>query len=125
MEIAAVVAQFWGWLTVILSLIFLFRARTIFEEIFEMAEDKGFLLVSGYFTLVLGLVTVLTHNLWISDARVVVTIFGWLSLVKGVVIIGFPGLSKNIALFFDRKPLLIQSLLLAAFLLGTWVLLMG
>jgi hypothetical protein len=39
---------------------------------------------------IIGLLIVVSHNIWVKDYRVVITIFGWLSLVKGIAYMAFP-----------------------------------
>ena len=38
----------------------------------------------------MGLVVVIFHNLWVADWRLIITVFGCLVLIKGVVLIVFP-----------------------------------
>jgi len=121
MEITIFLAQFWGWLLVIIGLIFLLRKKALLEEMFRLLEEKGFVLFSGYLALILGLVTVILHNLWTADWRVVITIFGWISLIKGIVRIGFPEIPQKLVPVFKNKLALTQILLIICILLGAWL----
>lgn len=125
MEITIFLAKFWGWFLVITSLIFLFRKKALWDEMMKVIEDRGFTLISGYLALVIGLITVILHNLWVSDWRVVITIFGWLSLLKGVARLGFPKAAQQSAMIFKEKTLIIQILLIIMFLLGAWLIKMS
>jgi hypothetical protein len=49
-------------------------------------------LFSGLYALIMGLVIVVLHNLWVGDARVIVTILGWVALAIGVVLLLAPEL---------------------------------
>lgn len=121
MEVSIFFAKFWGWLLVVVCLIFLLRKKTLLEERFRLVEDKGFTLLSGYLALIFGLVTVILHNVWSADWRVVITIFGWLSLIKGIVRIGFPEAIQKMTPTFKNKPGLMQILLIICILLGAWL----
>ncbi len=125
MDITIFLAKFWGWLLVIVCLIFLLRKRVLLEELFGMIENKVFLLFSGYLALIIGLITVILHNVWVADWRIVITIFGWISLMKGVVGIGFPEITQKLVPAFKNKPVLTQGLLIITILLGVWLLLMS
>jgi hypothetical protein len=46
--------------------------------------------LSGLLALPVGIAIVLAHNVWTADWRVIVTIFGWLAIIGGVVRIVFP-----------------------------------
>lgn len=44
----------------------------------------------GLYALIAGLAVVFTHNLWVSDARVIVTVIGWIALASGVLFLMAP-----------------------------------
>ena len=124
MEITFFLAQFLGWYLVIMGLIVLVRGRVFLEELLALIEDKGFLLFGGYLALFLGLTTVILHNVWVADWRVTITIFGWLSLVKGVLLIGFPRSYASYVRFVSvlkNKPMLIRIWAVSIGLLGAWL----
>lgn len=125
MEISIFLAKFWGWLLVILCLVFLLRKKVWLEEVFKLVGDKGFLLLSGYLALILGLIVVILHNIWVADWRVVITIFGWLSLIKGLMRIGFPEVLEKLVPVFKDKPIMIRVLLVIMGLLGIWLIWMS
>jgi hypothetical protein len=56
----------------------------------EMADPALSILV-GILTLLAGLAIVNAHNLWVSDWRVIITILGWLAIIRGVLSLLFPG----------------------------------
>jgi hypothetical protein len=55
----------------------------------EMAT-LPFITLIGILSLVAGLAIVNPHNLWVSDWRVIITILGWLAIVRGVLSLLFP-----------------------------------
>jgi hypothetical protein len=44
----------------------------------------------GILALVTGLAIVNVHNMWVGDWRVIITILGWLAILRGVVSLLFP-----------------------------------
>jgi hypothetical protein len=53
-----------------------------------LLRDPGLVLLSGIFALSVGLAIVLAHNVWSGGALpVVVTAIGWLSILKGLVLL--------------------------------------
>lgn len=121
MGIESFLAKFWGWLLIVICLIFLLRKKVLSEEMFRLVKDKGFALLSGYLALIVGLVTVILHNVWVADWRVAITVCGWISLIKGIGRIAFPEAIRKVASKFQNKPALTQVLSLAAILLGAWL----
>ena len=55
-----------------------------------VSRDPAIVLVSGVLAFVAGLAVVRVHNHWAADWAVVVTIFGWLLLIGGLVRMLFP-----------------------------------
>jgi len=51
----------------------------------EFLRSPGLIYLSGILTLVAGLAILNLHHLWVRDWRVLVTIFGWLALLGGIV----------------------------------------
>lgn len=61
--------------------------RRVVDDLFENAGLTYFI---GFTTVVLGFLIVNYHNIWVKDWIVLITVLGWLALVKGVFIIAFP-----------------------------------
>ena len=116
MEITIFFAKFWGGLFMILGLLS-FGARLLGRTI-EMTEDKAVTVSTGYITFLLGLVTVILHNIWVADWRITITALGWSTLIKGVLKIGFPGHINKQAQMFKNGQVLWGGLI---FFLGAWL----
>ena len=115
-------AQFWGWLMLIAGLIFLFKKPAALVELFRLAENRAFTATSSFISLILGLMTILLYNVWVWDWTVIITIFGWLALVKGILRLAFPKAVHQVSASLENKTGLIRILLLVAIVLGVWLL---
>ncbi len=124
-DVTFFLAQFWGWLLVIVGLIFLLRPRVLLNEIAGLFKDRNYVLLTGWLAMILGLFTVILHNVWTADWRVVITVFGWLSLIKGIARMGFPELPQKTASAIKNKQALMQILLVICVLLGAWLIWMS
>jgi hypothetical protein len=56
----------------------------------EFLASRALIFVAGLLAFLPGLAIVLTHNLWVGDWRVIITILGWLGLVGGAFRLLFP-----------------------------------
>jgi len=121
MEQSLFLAQFWGWLMLIISLIFLLKNKKFIKGIYSMVGERLFSMPAGYIALILGLVTIITHNIWASDWRVVITIFGWMSLIKGVMLIGFSSTLEGMVKYFQKNTGLIKFMLFLMAILSIWL----
>jgi len=120
MELSIFFAQFWGGFFVIFGLLFIITGQL--GKTIEMTENKAFVISTGYITLLMGLVTVILHNLWVADWRVTITILGWSTLIKGIMKIGFPEQIHKQAQRFKKKQMISAAFMV---LLGTLLLWMS
>jgi len=86
-------------------------------RIINYTEDKTITISTGYITFLLGLATVVAHNIWVWDWRVAVTILGWGTLFKGIEKIAFPDRVNRKAQMFKSGQILWGSIV---FLIGVW-----
>ena len=63
--------------------------RKLFEDFIERSSN---LYVGGIMALAIGYLIVAFHNTWTKDLSVIITIVGWLALVKGILILVCPKL---------------------------------
>lgn len=82
MELSIFLAQFWGALFMILGAMSI--GAKFLGRIIKYTDDKTITISTGYITFLLGLVTVVAHNIWVTDWRVAITILGWITLLKGI-----------------------------------------
>jgi uncharacterized protein YjeT (DUF2065 family) len=69
------------------------RLRTIGRE---LIQGEAVIFMAGMITFVVGLAIVNTHNIWVRDWRIVITLLGWVSVVAGILRMGCPRLVKGI-----------------------------
>lgn len=115
MDVTIFLARFWGSLFIILglsSVLAKFLGRVI-----GYTEDKTITVSTGYITFLLGLATVVAHNVWVADWRVFITILGWITLLKGIEKIAFPGRINKAAQRFKGQQTLWGFVIL---FIGVW-----
>ena len=98
MNIANTLAVLMGSALVIVG-ITLFNKSYFNAVITDLANSKGLLWVTGFITFVMGTVIVALYNVWSADWRMLVTLLGWLTVIKGAVIMLFP---SSMTLFYRR-----------------------
>jgi len=68
-----------------------FISRDYFRRILDdFYGNAGLAFIGGFMALIVGFLIVHFHNHWVSDWTVLVTLLGWLALIKGVLIIVAP-----------------------------------
>ncbi|MEQ8904136.1 hypothetical protein [Ekhidna sp.] len=90
MELSIFIARTLGVMYVTVGIgLFLFR-ETYILAFRKILESPGYALLGGFMAIVGGMALVTYHNLWVNDWRVVITLIGWIALIKGVILIMFP-----------------------------------
>ena len=67
------------------------------EMLNKMIDNEAVLFVTGLLVLVIGYFLVAYHNIWTSGWTIIITIFGWLALLKGLMMVVIP--EKSIKLY--------------------------
>jgi hypothetical protein len=114
------VAQFWGWLTLTVALILFIRPKVLHDVKRLIVENRAFGLAYGLMSLILGITSVLLHNIWELNWHVVITIFGWLALLKGIIVLAWPEISKNTR--YETRVLTTRIALVVVSGLAAWML---
>jgi len=85
-------ARLIGLFAVVLSVSEFVHKEPMVETATALVHDRPLLLVLAMLGLLAGLAMVLAHNIWSGGALpVVVTLFGWILLVRSAVLLFLPG----------------------------------
>ena len=66
----------------------------------DFSESPGLVYLTGLLGFLAGLALVLTHNLWRADWRLLITLIGWLTLIRALVTLFVPQTITSIGLWF-------------------------
>lgn len=72
------------------------------EAITNFGKNKTMVFLTGFPALVVGLLIVLSHNDWTQGPALVVTLIGWLAILKGLLRIFAPEWSANLIRSFGK-----------------------
>jgi len=90
MDISKFLAKVIGIYLIIISVGMFVDTQQFIEQLRHLYHDDTLLFISGFFTLILGILMVVSHNVWTWSWRLLVTIIAWLSLCKGIILIFHP-----------------------------------
>ncbi|MEK9516494.1 MAG: hypothetical protein VWZ97_00590 [Flavobacteriaceae bacterium] len=91
MEISILIAKILGLSYLSLALGILFNTSYYRNELVKILDNSAILLYGGFLSIVLGLIIINYHNSWNDDWTTVITIVGYVALVKGMVLLIAPG----------------------------------
>ncbi len=100
MDTSKFLSKVLGIYLLIISVAMFVNMHQFTQYVYKLINDVPLMFVTGFFTLILGLLIVVSHNIWQWSWRVVITIIGWLILFKGMSIIFFPEFIDSLSLSF-------------------------
>lgn len=119
MDVSLFLAELWGWYLLTFFILIMVYPRRI-KQLFDFSEDDRFSILVSFILIVLGLASIVAHNLWVTDWRLIITLLGWFTFIKGVVIFAFPDVNKKWLHEVDFKWF--QFLVFLFFILGIFLL---
>lgn len=90
MENSILLAKFIGPYITLVGIALLFNLKTCRRIMEDFFKNSALVYVTGLITFVAGMAIVLFHNIWVLDWRVIITLFGWNTLIKGGMAYHFP-----------------------------------
>ena len=69
----------------------------------DVIKNTGVMYLGGVIALLGGIVIVMFHNEWVKSWEVLITIIGWLALIKGVLLLVLPDAMMDWTKAFTKK----------------------
>ena len=84
-----------------------------YVDVLREMNNQSATIILGMFALLAGLGIVNAHNLWVSDWRVIITILGWLAIIRGALSLLFPNKMYGIgeAILASRSGTMISAVI--------------
>jgi len=114
MELSNYLAALWGISIIVIALALFVKEKNI-KRLFAKIENEESLFMWGFVTFIIGISMVLAHNVWIQGWQVIITIFGWLALIKGFFFLFLPELTKKWTKKMENQQWLPIALVVAVF----------
>jgi len=112
MDLTNYLAQVWG-ITIVIASLSLILNQNYLKKIYSIFEDEKDSFFTGLLLFVAGIAIVLSHNLWVKNWRIIITLMGWFLLIKGFFILILPEVVKNLVKKIENKDWLPLCLLSA------------
>lgn len=104
MQTSLLLAKFFGLYLLVAGLLWLIRGKSFDRMVEAVLDDPGFVALSGFIALMMGLAIITAHNVWEANWRAVITLFGYLAALKGVWRLGWPEQSMGAVRALLRNP---------------------
>lgn len=125
METSVLLASLIGPLLVIVGIGVLLNPTHYANMTEEFLKDPQLYYFSGTTAFLIGMAMVLHHNIWVADWPVVITVIGWMSIIKGAIRILFPFAGSKYATALTGSPASLKASAVALLLFGLWLTYLG
>lgn len=103
MELSIFLAKLMGIYLLIIAADLLIRGREFEGAVKDFARSKGLLFFSGSLSLLFGLAIAIGHPVCSHDWRGLITLIGYLLILRGVMRVAFPSYLQKILVSVFRK----------------------
>lgn len=90
MDVSIFLAKAIGLYYVIVAIAMFVNSSKFTAFLSDFAKNSTMLIPAGLFTLLIGILLVLTHNVWDSSWRIIISVIAWMALIRGIVCLIFP-----------------------------------
>lgn len=119
MNISIFLSKSLGIYLIFISIAYFINEKKFRPLIINMMNDPALLLVTGFIPLIIGILLIVSHNIWVEDWRVIITIVGWMAFLKGVNIILFPEFLINFSKKWIQHKVAYHTTFIFTFLMGS------
>ena len=118
MENSLLIAKILGPYLTIVAIGIMFNLKAYQRMMEDFLKNAALIYLGGVLALIFGIVIVLFHNVWLAGWPVIITIFGWMGLIKGVWLIVFPNATGKLTQLYQKKPTLLKVHVLIVLVIG-------
>jgi len=88
-------------------------------------DNPAVVFVSAIMVSILGFLLVTFHNVWVTDWPVIITVFGYLALIKGIIMLAFPRAYIAISKKIEKKIRHLRFYAVLIFIIGLGLMYLG
>lgn len=125
MENSIFLAKLIGPYCIIVAVGIMFNLEAYQKVMQDFFKNSALIYLGGVLALIIGLLIVLSHNLWIANWPIIITLFGWLGIIKGAWLIILPDVVANFADVYRKKTTLLRAHLIVVLALGICLTIFG
>ncbi len=121
MELSYFLAQLFGLSLAIFAAAVFHRPQMIRSLVAEIGQNQLVTLFAGFAGIMGGIAIILNHNVWVADWPVLITLFGWASVIKSVMYLMAPQILADLGAKVYNSKGSTQAVLLVAFAVGVYL----
>lgn len=118
MEAPVFIAKVFGIFYLVAAAGLMFNRQFYKKFMEDYSKNTALVFFSGMFALIVGIVIVLVHNVWTPHWTVIITLIGWIALIKGAWLIIFPNTVPGFMQAYQKNENLLIVHSFGAFIMG-------
>jgi len=118
MDTPIFLAQFWGIVFVLTGITLMINRESV-VTLLKLVQEDGMVILLGYGALMLGVAHILVYNTW-TDWTIIITLIGWLILLKGIIRLIAPHYTQRLVKFYNT-PHRIRVTLVIVIIIGIFL----
>lgn len=105
METSTLIAKIIGIIYLSFGVGILLNSTYYKQVIPKLLENTVYLIFGGFIAIIFGVLIIENHNYWVKNWTVLITIIGWIALIKGIFLLAFPTTISMFKSFFNIPKL--------------------
>lgn len=105
MNISKFLAKSLGIYLIIVCFAFFIDKQRFIHITQSLVSNEPLMFVTGFFTLILGILMIIGHQIWQFNWRLIITLIGWLIFIKGAFILLYPPYMQTLTAYFARNDI--------------------
>lgn len=103
MDVSRFLSKVIGIYLIIVSLSIIVNFPQFAIYLNDLLNNVSIMFITGFFTLILGILMVVSHNVWQWNWRLLITILSWVTLIKGSTLIFYPHFIDKATILFIQN----------------------
>lgn len=122
MDISMTLAKIIGLYGLIVSVSALLNKQHLNVLVNEFLESEALMYLAALIALIIGLLLITFHNIIAPDYRLIITLFGWGSFIKGVLHLMVPEMAHSLSRGIIQFPGFYTIMILGVMVASLWLL---
>ncbi len=121
MALTVYLARFFGIYITLMGIVMMVRRKAILELTTAIIEQRALIFILAMLRVLIGLAIVLAHNQWRGTLAIVVTLIGWITLLRGIALMLLPADAERKVLTIFERSSQYHAAAIIAILFGLWL----
>jgi len=103
METSILIAKIIGIIYLSFGLGILINTKLYQKLLEQLLIDPSIRILGGVMSIIIGILILEYHNVWEANWTIVISIIGWIALIKGILLLTFPKFITIVKPIFDSE----------------------